>query len=81
MEHRIPASLVPPPVDSLVGSLDTSTDPVSRAQRAAILAGHRRDQIALHHQLLVETGKPHPCLAKMLAADEAYQQLIVEAYA
>jgi hypothetical protein len=64
-----------------VEQLDTSANPFERAQRAAILAGHRRDQIILHHQLLVETGKPHPSLTRMLADDEAYQQLIVEAYA
>jgi hypothetical protein len=81
VDTAIPASLVPPPVHSLVEPLDTSTDPVERAQRAAILADHRRSQIALHHQLLIETGKPHPRLSTMLANDEAYLQLIVEAYA
>jgi hypothetical protein len=70
-----------PAVESLVMPLETTVDVVDRARRARALAEIRKDELTLYWQLLGETHQPRPALWRLIANDEAYQLLILEAFA
>lgn len=80
-QFRLHRKTEPSPALDAVDALASSTDPVERAHRAAVLLEHRRIELVMYHDLLKETGRPTPPIPSLLAADEAYQLLTLEAYA